>query len=307
MDKVKGFDCLVIQYHPAFFDVQILAQICAVCEKDQVPLYVFIHNTGFLRPFSHEPAHVKVVSRLNKARRIFVHSVYELNNLKTFGLVDNVTLFPHGATKGDKISPICDTSGKVTIASYGFFLKHKGLFELIEALGSIRRRYDVQLLLVNALHPEGRSVEFYQQCRDLIASLDMEEHVRLVPDFLPDAESLQHLMAADIIVFPYQYSDEGASGAVRFGLRADRLVACSPLPIFDDIADAVQMLPGTSPAQIAAGIIRLIDKKKSWPEMLERQRNWLEAHSWAKLSKRLSQVIFADLQWLRWGSKHSLQ
>ena len=56
-----------------------------------------------------------------------------------------------------------------------------------------------------------------------------------------------------MVVFPYQQTQESASGAVRLGLASLVPVACTPLPIFDDVANATYQLSGITPEAIAEG------------------------------------------------------
>ena len=74
-------------------------------------------------------------------------------------------------------------------------------------------------------------------------------------------KSLFLLSACDAIVFPYQQSEESASGAVRLGLAAGRPVLTTPLPIFADLSEIVYQLPGTEAWEIAEGIISLLGRR----------------------------------------------
>ena len=77
-------------------------------------------------------------------------------------------------------------------------------------------------------------------------------------DYLSEEEVVSELSAADLVVYPYQQTQESASAAVRLGLASLTPVATTPLPIFDDVASITHRLPGTAAVDIAAGIRRLV-------------------------------------------------
>lgn len=210
--------------------------------------------------------------------------------------MDNVTLFPHGVL--DYAPKPQVVHKEKIIASYGFFLPHKGLLELIDAFAlMIQSGAKVRLRMVNAEYPVLVSAELIQQARAKIEKLKIGKFVDLNTEYLPDKESLDLISEADLIVFPYQETGESSSAAVRYGLASGRPVAVTPLPIFDDVSPAVFRLPGFAPRQIADGITKIlheIDKESVSFQQLEKRANrWRKTHYYYHLSDRLFGMIQA--------------
>ena len=113
----------------------------------------------------------------------------------------------------------------------------------------------------------------------------------LTTDYLPDHEVLTQLHAADVLVFPYQHTQELASAAVRLGLASLVPVACTPLPIFDDVSNATYRLSDITPDAIADGINTLLSNAGLRSELATKQKAWLAAHAWPTLSRRLMGLI----------------
>ena len=113
----------------------------------------------------------------------------------------------------------------------------------------------------------------------------------MINDYLTNQESILLLKCADIIVFPYQNTQESSSAAVRHGIASRKPVVCTPLPIFDDVNSIVHILPGTSPHQIHSGLLALLDDENLLLSKTERQKEWINNHSWDVLSKRLQNII----------------
>ncbi len=167
-------------------------------------------------------------------------------------MTENVVLLAHGVIdrptlNADAVRSLLGLSdfGPV-IGTFGFLLPGKGLTELIHSFALILRAYPAAyLLMVNADYPTPESQEQRERCLALVRLLDIEGHLRLINEFLEIEEILLLLSACDAIVFPYQRSEESASGAVRLGLAAGRPVLTTPLPIFSDLSEIVYQLPGT--------------------------------------------------------------
>jgi len=236
---------------------------------------------------------------LLRCHRILVHGVSDLNRLKELGLVENVSIFPHGIQDHPhppSIKRIVDYSSKKSfiLASYGFFLPQKGLLELIEAVALLRSRgIDVQLNMINAEYPTKESILLVGQAKERISILGLGHFISLTSDFLADSETFAKLSIADLIVFPYQNSSESSSAAVRTGLATGRPVAVTPIAIFDDVSPAVIKLPGISPHEIALGIEDYINAKNETTESCNTNsaERWLATHQYSQLRKRLSGIL----------------
>jgi glycosyltransferase involved in cell wall biosynthesis len=226
-----------------------------------------------------------------------------MNRLKALGAVENVALFPHGITDlTSGAGRIANRTPRVenlfTVATYGFFLPHKGLLETIEAVALLRRRgLEVRLKMLNAEYPLAESEELIRQARETVARLDLVGHVSLNTAFLDDRDCLSQLAEADLLVFAYQQTGESASGAVRYGIATGIPVAVTPLPIFEDVAPAVFMLPGSTPPDLADGLEVLLRSISSDSGVLRVRREaadrWREAHRYSRLSRRLFRLLAA--------------
>jgi glycosyltransferase involved in cell wall biosynthesis len=302
----QQIDTLVVQFNYGFFNLERFNSFLSSQLNAGRVVVVTMHSTV-------DPAHVPnkrleiIRESLARCHRILVHSPADLNRLKTLGLIANVALFPHGIR--DYLSPQCinnkltlpSKKNRFTLASYGFFLPHKGLLELIEVVGLLNQwGVDVRLSMINAEYPVPESAALIQQAKAKISALGLSDRVRMTTEFLPDDESLALLSAADLIVFPYQDTGESSSAAVRNGLVTGRPVAVTPLSIFDDVAPAVFKLPGLSPNEIARGIIQLIHEITHETELTDNKKieaaRWREVHRYARLGHRLYGLLQALAQ-----------
>jgi len=289
-----GIDTLLVQFNFSFFALTAFAELLEWVQARGVRTLVIFHSTADVQHGTELKSLRQLVPVLNACDRLLVHSVVDLNRLADFGLRDNLLLFPHGVLHIEPPLPgpaqqALGLTGHTIIASYGFLLPHKGIPELIEAFARLaKERPDLHLLLVNAQYPVTASAELAETCRQRIAASDLAGRVTLVTDYLPDEESLSWLALADCIVFPYQHTQESSSAAVRWGLTAGKPVLCTPLAIFEDVAEAVTFLPGTTVDSLAAGLRAFLANPTPG-----KQEEWLRAHAWPAVSRRLRNMLVA--------------
>lgn len=287
---------LVVQFNYGFFNFENFSNFLTKQVQAGRVVVVVLHATT-------DPLHAPhkclalLAASLKGCHRILVHAPGDLNRLKAIGLIDNVALFPHGVVDWPDPQPTSITS-QFTIASYGFFLPHKGLPQLIDAVSLlVSSGRDIRLKMVNAEYPIAESRALIEEAKKKTAYLGLADRIVFISDFLDDHESLAELSASDLIVFPYQNTGESASGAVRYGLATGRAVAVTPLAIFDDVSRAVFYLPGQSPAEIAQGIGQLIDNIAKNDQLINAKQaesdRWRSAHRYSKLGLRLHNILSA--------------
>ncbi|MBC3806254.1 glycosyltransferase [Undibacterium seohonense] len=290
----QGLKSIVIQYNFSFFTLNTLALFIRRLKSEGISVFIFFHSTAdvvlpeqtkSLRTIQHE---------LQMVDRIFVHGIDDMNRLKAWGLLDNVIYFPHGIPRAQNQSsePIALDSQEIVIASYGFLLPHKGILELIEAFAMLLdQRSNLHLLLLNAIYPVSVSQDLARQCRARITQLQLQDKITFISDFLTEAETQQLLSESDVIVFPYQETQESSSAAVRVGLAARKPVVVTPLSIFEDVDNVVLKLPGTNATQIAEGLHKLLATPETFLQRQEIADQWLSERDWPGLSNRLLNII----------------
>ncbi|MFZ2629565.1 MAG: glycosyltransferase [Rugosibacter sp.] len=260
----RRLDALVIQFNWEFFSLDALAGLLNAMQAAGIKVYIDFHNTRSAPP---EFATAAIRAALASAERLLVHTLDDLQRLQRMGYTGNLMLFPLAVYPVQPPTAAVlqgrrqrlGLQGRQIIASYGFLMPHKGLMQLIDAMPALlAARPQLHLLMVNALYSPERSKKEHHSLIQRIKTLGLTPHVTLQTDFLPEEESLALLKLADLVVFPYQQSEESSSAAVRMALAAGCPVAVTPQPIFHDAAAAVAVLPGADPASIASGITQLL-------------------------------------------------
>ena len=295
----SSLDAVVIQFNFGFFNLSALARLIKRLKASNKILFITLHSVADVNKEDFKASLGEIADTLREVDRILVHSIDDLNRLKAFDLVANVTLFPHGVTKRSADAKAARSKkaelalqDKKVIASYGFLLPHKGIVELIEAFSILYAKDpSLHLLLVNALYPAEISKAYLKLCKERIEQLGLSNSITLISDFLSDADSFSYLDTAELIVMPYRQTQESASGAVRYAIATGKPVVCTPLAIFEDVADVVFFSQDTTVEALASKIAKLLEDPQLLSSKLQRQQQWIEAHAWEVLAVRLKRML----------------
>ena len=292
---------LVIQFNYGFFEFDELSEFIKKCYKGNINVMLFLHST--LDPLNQNNKCLhSLLDSLKMCKRLFVHTISDLNRLKKIGLVNNVSLFPHGIIDAEINNPKSNTflpnikkTRNFSIASYGFCLPNKGFLELVESI-NILRNYGIQLKLdIYSSIYNNDYYWVYQKIINLISDLDLGHLVNIHPEYIEESKIADILSNHDLIVFPYQSSNESSSAAVRDALASLRPVLVTPLPIFDDVNSFVDYFPGFSSEQLAKGLRYWHASQLKDPLNLStfsRLRiNQLKHRRFSSLSQRISNII----------------
>ncbi|QWD02523.1 glycosyltransferase [Polynucleobacter paneuropaeus] len=288
----KNIDVLIIQFNFGFFDQEYLHIF--INEQKFLGHTVIIEMHSTMHP-THAPEKNLSTYRdgLKLADRVLAHTITDMNRLKSIGLEDNVALFPHGALDISQTeNDLCQVP---TIATYGFCLPHKGLLEVIQAIGFLRDAGKiVHLKMINAIYPADISLALAEEIRLKINLLNLEGQIDFQSAFLADEDSISLLQSSDLIIYAYLPTTESSSGAARYGLACGKPVLVTDISIFEEFGESVWRTRADSVECLAADIWRVLGEIRSnSDEYISRKslsKVWRKQHSYSTLSRRLENM-----------------
>jgi len=292
-----ALNTIIIQFNYGFFNHSELSKFIMELKARNIIVIMTLHSTVDPDKIPAENFKLShILDALSVCDRLLVHSFADLNRLKELGLEDNVTLFPHGVLRNDIAPTRTHSTGEVPlIASYGFCLPHKGLMEILQAVKILRENdTPVKIRLVNAEFPVAESHDLIKTLKQFVIENGISDLVEFYNDFLEDEHSLRLLSDADLLLFAYQNTGESASGAVRYGMATGKPVIVTPIPIFDDLGDAVFKFEGFSAEIIAKNILETLrdiaNKGQNSKKIKAAADGWRVQHDYQSIGLRLDNL-----------------
>lgn len=298
---------IVIQFNYGFYDFNSFNDLINFLYLQNIKIVIFIHSTS--DPIDNEEKSLnKIKNSLCLADRLMVHTCSDLNRLKKINLVENVSIFPHGIKDFIKDDMNLNQSAifrrssnikrhKYKFATTGFCLPNKGFLELITSMSLLcGNNYDFHLTLLTPSYD--KNYDFYlEKIKKSIRDLNLYNYVNLDLTYYDDFEIFSFLSGMDLVIYPYQQSNESSSASVRQGIASGTEVMVTPISIFEDVTQVVNVFPGTSSKKMALGIENwILNKEKNTISNIQNDKRlkldlWREKHRFSKLAKRLSSII----------------
>ena len=292
---------VVIQFNYGFFEFTALSELIGALKAAGIAVVVMFHATSD-PPQLPERRLELLTDALLKCDRLLVHSPEDLNRLKAIGLVHNTMLMPHGVLDYQGARDADGTPHRAQrqpaafrIASFGFLLPNKGLEELLDAVALLTAGdRDITLCMLNAEYPAQVSRNAIAKVESKIQELGLQSVVTLDTTYYSDEECLEKLADQDLVVFPYQETQESSSAAVRHAVASGAAVAVTPLTIFEDVMPAAIQLSGVTPDAIAHGIAEVIGwDDQRWGDYFKHANAWRDAHRHKVIAQRLEGLLSA--------------
>ncbi len=292
----NSISTLLIQFNYGFFNYTLFKDFLNQLYVRNIKVIIILHST--IAP-STELNFKNLSPEIQRCDRLLVHTVSDLNRLKSIGLDKKATLFPHGIIdyfpKSENFSRRFNWRFKsIKLATFGFALPNKGFIQLIEAVGMLKDIYPNMTLTMLTAKYNFTYDYFVEELKEKIKVLGLDKIIDIQTDYMTEKNSLNILTKMDLIVLPYQSTNESSSASVRHSLASGTPVAITPQQIFEDVKDVTYHLPGCSSELIKDGIKQFFDSgyrsflSKDHQDFKEK---WISQHRFSKIGKRLQGLI----------------
>ena len=288
--KTNGIYKLNIQYHSGFFSEETLNDIVGSATNAGIEVSVTLHNTKIM-----EIINLKKIASFGAT--LIIHSADEVKRLAELG-VKNLSHIPHGVLDipdepSLNVKSRLGFSRSPLIGTFGFLRPHKGVYEMIEAVQILHDLYsNIGLFGMNAIYPSEDSEKYSKDCNDLIDFLNMQEHIEIDTRFLDIEMTVSNLHACDLIILPYHFSNEGASGSAHIAIAAKRPLIVTRQEIFKDISDVTYQIEGVSPPVLATCVASVLSSPMLLQTLKDSCIKYIEKNSWEKVAGKYLRDVF---------------
>lgn len=177
------------------------------------------------------------------------------------------------------------------LLTFGLLSPNKGIETVISALPAIVKAFpDLVYFVVGATHPAvvRRDGEAYRSLLERQAEeLGVREHVVFRSQYVPDAELLLYLQAADIFVSPYLNEEQVTSGALSYAMGAGAAVVSTPYWHAQELLSEGRghLFPFKDHAALGRTLLRLLGSPDELRRAREAAREFGHSMSWPSIGR----------------------
>ena len=233
--NLSGADICVLEHEFGIYGGQNGIYILPLLHRLEIPLIVTLH-TIVKTPSYNEKAVLqeickmahKVVVMSHKAIE-FLTSVYNVDKEKIAFIEHGVPDIQYNQEQSKKEFKL---ENKKILLTFGIISRNKGIETVIKALPKVIEKYPEVLYMVlgkthpNVLRHSGEEYRNYLQ--RLIKSLNLDNHVFFMNEFVNQKELFKYLSASDIYITPYLNEAQITSGTLSYAIGVGSAVISTP-------------------------------------------------------------------------------
>lgn len=257
----------ILQYNKLFTKKKVLM----TCHNIEPHESTFLDKL-FIRIVFSEINHFIVHAGENKKRLMHQYQIDEKNiSIIRHG---NFDMFTRWEEKNQGLRKTFNIEGKA-ILFFGYIRDYKGLQYLLKALPGVLKKENATLIIAGELW------EKWDKYRKIIEEEKIKSHLRIYPHYINDKEVYKFFRAAEIVVLPYNNTEQTISGPFLVSMSFGKPTIIAAAGGIKESADGKAMLvtPGNV-KELETAIITLLQNQE--------------------LQKKLSSAALASSKELTW-------
>ncbi len=231
-EALAGFDVAVVQHEFGIYGGPDGADVLDVLDELRTPVVAVLH-TVLAAPTRHQREVLEQVT--DRADAVVTMAVTARERLLATHDVDpaKVVVIPHGAPEADSAAPVTAAT-RTTMLTWGLLGPGKGIESVIDVMPELRMLdHPPHYRVVGQTHPRvrERGGEAYRtHLVSRAAALGVSDLVSFHGSYL-DGDALHRMVvAADVVVLPYESRDQVTSGVLIEAVAAGKPVVATAFP-----------------------------------------------------------------------------
>jgi len=237
-DRLNGanYDVLSLQHEYGIYGGGDGERVLDLLGQLDVPVVSTFH-TVLANPSDRQRRILREVA--GRSARVVVLSEAAADRLPAHYGIDprKVAVIPHGVpdlpfVDPELVKPSVGLDGRPAILSFGLLGPGKGYELAIRAMAAVVPQVPTACyVILGATHPDLRDREgeaYRDSLQQLVAELDLEDHVRFVDEYVDLATLGRWLQAADVFVTPYPGAEQVVSGTLAYALGTGKALVSTP-------------------------------------------------------------------------------
>lgn len=308
IEVLNQFDVVVVQHEFGIYGGADGEEVLGLLSDLDIPVIVTLH-TVLTRPSSSQRSILENVSAL--AERTVVMSDTACRRLVNGYDVDpgSVRVIPHGA--GTRLSgPSLANGARPVVLTWGLIGPGKGLEMAIDAVADLKDIHPLpRYIILGKIHPKVQASHGNAYLNGLISranALGLGDVVEFDSRYL-DLDSLAlAIRQADVVVLPYESTEQVASGVLAEALAAGKPVIATAFPHAVELlgTGAGIVVPHRDPQALTAALRQVLTQPGHAAEMAAEARRIGATLYWPAIAKRYDHMAAKLLARYRTTRQH---
>jgi glycosyltransferase involved in cell wall biosynthesis len=233
--NLSGADVCILEHEFGIFGGQSGIYILPLLHRLEMPLIVTLH-TILKSPSYNEKAVLQEICKM--AHKIVVMSHKAIEFLTGIYDVDKekIAFIEHGVPDiqfdQEQSKKEFKLENKKLLLTFGILSRNKGIETVIKALPEVIEKYpEVLYMVLGKTHPNvlrHSGEEYRNYLHRLVKSLNLDDHVFFINEFINQKELFKYLSASDIYITPYLNEAQITSGTLSYAVGVGSAVVSTP-------------------------------------------------------------------------------
>jgi glycosyltransferase involved in cell wall biosynthesis len=293
--NLSGADVCILQHEFGIFGGQSGVYILPLLHRLEILLIVTLH-TILKAPSYNEKAILKEICKM--AHKIVVMSHKAVEFLTTIYDVpkDKIALIEHGVPdihfNPEKSKKEFKLENRKVLLTFGFIGRSKGIETVIKALPGVVKKYpDLIYIVLGKTHPNvlRHSGEEYRTfLLRLVKSLQLENHVTFLNEFIDEQNLFKYLYACDVYITPYLNEAQITSGTLSYAVGVGAAVLSTPYWHASELLadERGRLFPFNDSDALAKTLTQLFDNQEELKKLKSNAGEYAKKITWPKTGEK---------------------
>jgi len=233
--NLSGADLCILEHEFGIFGGQNGVYILPLLHRLEIPLVVTFHTIIKTPSYNEKAVLVEICKMANKIVVMshkaieFLTSIYHVQKEKIVFIEHGV---PDIQFSQEQSKKEFNLENKKVLLTFGLISRNKGIETVIKALPKVVEKYpEVLYMVLGKTHPNVlrySGEEYRTYLLRLIKSLNLENHVFFLNEFINQKELFKYLSVSDIYISPYMNEAQITSGTLSYAVGVGSAVISTP-------------------------------------------------------------------------------
>ncbi|SKB28253.1 glycosyltransferase family 4 protein [Daejeonella lutea] len=229
-------DACVIEHEFGIYGGESGVYLLPLISRLNKPLITVLH-TVLREPSFMQQIIIREIAKQSSKIVVMSHKAVDFLRNIYYISEDKIQRIEHGVpdlepVENNPVKKLPSFKNKKVLFTFGLISRNKGLETVIKALPAIVEKHpDVMYVVLGNTHPGVRKnsgEEYRDSLKKLAKSLNVEEHLTFINQFVSEEELHHYLTACDIYVTPYLNEAQITSGTLSYAVGAGAAVLSTP-------------------------------------------------------------------------------